>query len=178
MYQHKEPRKHTRLPAPPSSSTTPVAPVAMPALRIVRKTIRVLVVGGRLVIIIYSDVLHLLHATHPYKSLPLPSNIAMQSHRPTTRAPANQRAIRQPSRQFSLPSPRPCPGDPHPTQTRGAAVSAPKYGSSPRRKATTRVGRYAAKTPSHRMIHYNLSHSVKEILLFRMCSTSLMSILG
>ena len=151
--------------------------LSMSALRIVRKTVRVSVVGGHFVIIIDSNVLHPYTQPIPIKAFRSPQ---ISPCRTAVRPSGHWRTCAHQITPAAIPpaTAAPMSRDPHPTQTRCAAASAPGYRSNPKQKATTRVGRYAAKTPSHRMILYNLSHSVKETLLFRMCSTSLMSILS
>ena len=100
-----------------------------PALRIVRKTIRILVVGGRLVIIIDSDVVHSYTQSTPIKAFRPRQNITTMSHRPTTRAPANPRAPDNPAA-IPLPPPhsKPTPQKPRackPSRSPHPAASAP-----------------------------------------------------
>ena len=94
----------------------------------------------------------------------------MQSRRPTLRHRVPTRNQTTPAA-IATPPPRPGPVTcaRHKPNLTPAAV--PAHG--------TAAASNAAKNASpHRMILYNSSHSIKEILLFRMYSISLMSILS
>ncbi|KAF5416759.1 MAG: hypothetical protein C5S48_02000 [Candidatus Methanogaster sp.] len=119
--------------APPSSSTTHVAPAAVPAhastsstastpaLRIVHDTIACFGCGGRLVIIIDSDVLHLLRTTRPYKSLSPPK---ISPCRSATRPPGRPQTHAHQTASAAITPDSATPQAHTHQQTRGAAVPA------------------------------------------------------